>query len=699
MRPRHKECNSIFVYKTYYNIRQINIFLNKKTNNREMKGIILLIVIVLLSLNIVYSQEDDWFFNSQNLIIDINISSEAKISPTKTDFSVKYINVNLSHYPYEDFGQEVIDLEIKPGADVENNAMQFSWQAPKNKINFGYKTKIKTNNNIVQIKEKIKFPILDLEEDLRQYTRPSEIINSDDEDVIGFASEIAEGEDDLYVVVYKIAEWTKTNIEYDLSTLTADVSQKASWVLDNRQGVCDELTSLFIAMLRSLGIPGKFVSGIAYANSELFPENWGSHGWAEIYFPDYGWVPWDVTYGQFGYIDPTHVKLKESVDSNYPSVQYRWVARNIDLETEKLDIDASLVQIIGKTKNPVNVDVKVLRQDIGFGSYNLIEAILENTEDYYLSSEIYMSRPKEVKIIGEAFRNILLKPNEKKSVFWIVKSKDDLEKNFIYTFPITVGTTKGSETSANFKSKRGDIDYSLAEINSILQQRKEEEEKIYSRDVEINCNIDNKEFYAYETASVECKIRNIGNAVLKNLNVCFESDCEKTGLGIVKEKSFNYTVEKSVTGQQESVLSVKNADVSKAEYIGYNVLDKPEIKINEIENPADVEYNDNFKISFLLSKESNSIPNNVEITLFQNNFEKTWNVKELSEDRKLIVNLAGKNLKKGINEFNIVVKYEDGNGKKYETNETLFVELINVKLFQNVFLVFNQFVLFLGSLA
>tara|TARA_Y100000310_G_scaffold263158_1_gene273198 strand:- start:1326 stop:3320 length:1995 start_codon:yes stop_codon:yes gene_type:complete len=664
-----------------------------------MKKVVILLIVFSLLPTLAYAQEDDWFFNSQNLIIDIDVSSEAKISPTKSDFSVKYINVNLSHYPYEDFGQEVIDLEIKPDADVENNAMQFSWQDPKNKINFGYKTKIKTNSNIVQIKEKIKFPILDLEEELRQYTRPSEIINSDDEDVIGFASEIAEGEDDLYVVVHKIAEWTKTNIEYDLSTLTADVSQKASWVLDNRQGVCDELTSLFIAMLRSLGIPGKFVSGISYTESELFPENWGSHGWAEIYFPDYGWVPYDVTYGQFGYIDPTHVKLKESVDSNDPSVQYRWVARNIDLETEKLDIDASLGEVIGKTKNPVNIDVKVLRQDIGFGSYNFVEAILENTEDYYLSSEIYISRPKEVKIIGESFMNVLLKPNEKKSVFWIVKLKDDLEKNFVYTFPITVGTVKGSKASANFKSKRGDIDYSLAEINSILQQREEEEEKIYSRDVEITCGIDNKAFYAYETTSVECKIKNIGNTNLKNLNVCFESDCEKTDLGIVKEKSFNYTVEKSVTGQQESILSVKNADVSKAEYIDYNVLDKPEIKINEIENPADVEYNDNFKISFLLSKESNSIPNNVEITLFQNNFEKTWNVKELSEDRKLIVNLAGKNLKKGINEFNIVVKYEDGNGKKYETNETLFVELINVKLFQNVFLVFNQFVLFLGSLA
>ncbi|MCH8004486.1 MAG: transglutaminase domain-containing protein [Nanoarchaeota archaeon] len=523
-----------------------------------MNKILLFLMIIFILPTLIYAQEDDWFYNSQSLIINIDVSSEAKIKPTSSDYSVKYIDVNLSHYPYEYFGQKVIDLEITPDADIENNAMQFSWKNPTNKISFGYNTKIKTNNNIVKIKNKIKFPILDLPEELNEFTQPSEIINSDDEDVIGFASEIAEGEDDLYVVVHKIAEWTKNNIEYDLSTLTAEVSQKASWVIDNRQGVCDELTSLFIAMLRSLGIPGKFVSGIVYTNSPLFPDNWGSHGWAEIYFPGYGWVPFDVTYGQFGYIDPTHVKLKEAVDSNDPSVQYRWVSRNIDLETEKLDIDASLDQIIGRVIDPVNLDINTWKENIGFGSYNLIEVILENTEDYYISSEIYISKPKEVKVIGETFRNILLKPNEKKSIFWIVKLTEDLKKNFIYTFPISVGTIKGSKKNANIKSKTGDIDYTLAEVNNVLQQKKEEEEKIYSKDVEIDCNIDQKEFYSYEKALLKCKIKNIGNVVLKNLNVCFESECSKTNLGIVQEKNFNYTVEKSVAGKQESIFKVKN---------------------------------------------------------------------------------------------------------------------------------------------
>ena len=664
-----------------------------------MKRIFVVLGIMFLLVNYVYAQEGDWYYNSQNIIINIDVSSEAKINPTKADYSVKYINVNLSHYPYESFNQEIINLEIEPEADVENNAILFSWQDPKNKISFGYNTKIKTSNNIVKIKEKTKFPILDLDEELVQYTEPQEIIDSDDEDVIGFASEIAAGEDDLYVVVHKVAEWTKNNIEYDLSTLTAEVSQKASWVIDTRQGVCDELTSLFIAMLRSLGIPGKFVSGIAYTNSELFPENWGSHGWAEIYFPGYGWVPYDVTYGQFGYIDPTHVKLKEAIDSNEPSVQYRWVASNVDLETEKLDIDTSLEKTIGNVKKPVSLEVDVLKPNIGFGSYNLVEVVLENLEDYYVSSEVYISRPKEVEITENFFKNVLLKPNEKKSIFWVIKLTENLEDNFLYTFPITVSTLRNFSESTSFKSKKGDIDYSFEEIQSILEQKKEEEEKIYSKDVNIECSIDEKEFYSYEKAFLKCKIKNIGNTVLKDLNICFESDCIKTDLGIVKERNFNYTVEKSVSGMQEFIFKVENTDVSKAEYVEYDVLDEPGIAIEHVRFPESVEYNDNFKITVLLAKKSRSIPKNAEITLSQNNFKKTWTVDELSQDRKFVINLAGKDLRKGINEYDIVVKYEDGNGKGYETKEIFSLELVNVNLVQNIMLVLNQFVMFLNSLV
>ena len=376
-----------------------------------MRKTILFFVLIIFNALLANAQ-DDWFHNSQNLLIDVNVSSGADIKPKAADYNVDYIKINLSHYPYESFNQEVMAFDFFPEAKKENNALLFEWQNPKVKISFGYKAKIKTNSNIIKITGKIHFPITELPEELKQFTQPQEIIDSNNEDIIKLASSLVEGQDDLYIVVDKLAEWTKNNINYNLSTLTADVSQKASWVLVNKQGVCDELTSLFIAMLRSVGIPSRFVSGVAYTNSDLFPENWGSHGWAEVYFPGYGWVPYDVTYGEFGYIDPTHVKLKESIDSAEPSVQYKWLSRNVDLETKDLDIKANVKEKIGRAEQPIGLNVKVLKENIGFGSYNLIEVSLENLEDYYISSEIYISRPKEVELTENFIKNILLKPKE-----------------------------------------------------------------------------------------------------------------------------------------------------------------------------------------------------------------------------------------------------------------------------------------------
>ena len=60
-------------------------------------------------------------------------------------------------------------------------------------------------------------------------------------------------------------------------------------------------------MLRSIGIPARFVTGTA--SSGTIAEGWGNHGWAEVYFPEKGWIPWDVTFGQYGWVDSSHLKL------------------------------------------------------------------------------------------------------------------------------------------------------------------------------------------------------------------------------------------------------------------------------------------------------------------------------------------------------------------------------------------------------
>ena len=286
------------------------------------------LVMFLLVLILMPSVFADWFYNSRNIVVDIKISSSAEVVPLTPSGYIESATINMTFFPKQTDTQELLRFYTNPKAELEENQLKFTWKRPEGRIDYEVNVEVKTSNAMHEIRQKIGFPIQELPEDIIPYTKPSETIDSGNDAIIRLASELVKGEDDLYAAVFKIADWTKNNIEYNLSTLTAEVSQKASWVLENRQGVCDELTSLFIALLRAVGIPARFVSGLSYTNSDLFPEKWGPHGWAEVYFPGYGWVPFDVTYGEFGWIDPTHIKFKESVDSDGPSTYYSWVGRN-----------------------------------------------------------------------------------------------------------------------------------------------------------------------------------------------------------------------------------------------------------------------------------------------------------------------------------------------------------------------------------
>lgn len=131
---------------------------------------------------------------------------------------------------------------------------------------------------------------------------------------------------DYFEVVHTIADWVSSNIEYSFSPSNGKSSTRtASQVLKSQAGKCDEMTALFVALLRAAGIPCRFVSGYAYTNKKEVIQyysnvdktrkndqgDWGPHSWAEVYFPSYSaytypaendsaglWIPFDVTYQQ-----------------------------------------------------------------------------------------------------------------------------------------------------------------------------------------------------------------------------------------------------------------------------------------------------------------------------------------------------------------------------------------------------------------
>jgi len=67
-----------------------------------------------------------------------------------------------------------------------------------------------------------------------------------------------------------------------------------------RQGYCDYYASSLAVMARSLGIPARYVLG--YASGQFDPGSnsyrvleLNYHSWVEVYFPEYGWMPFEAT--------------------------------------------------------------------------------------------------------------------------------------------------------------------------------------------------------------------------------------------------------------------------------------------------------------------------------------------------------------------------------------------------------------------
>lgn len=633
----------------------------------------------------------DWFYSSQNIVANVNIHGEAEVVPSTSSGYIDTATINMTFFPKQTDTQDLLKLYTNPLADFTGNSLKFTFKKPQGKFDFQVNADVKTINTFPGITKKINFPVGELPEDIEVYTKPSKTIDSEDEGIIRLASELVKGEDDLYAAVFKIADWTKNNINYNLSTLTEKASLKASWVLENKQGVCDELTSLFIALLRAVGIPARFVSGISYTNSELFPENWGAHGWAEVYFPEYGWVPFDVTYGEYGWTDPTHIKFKESVDSDEPSTYYQWLGRNADLRTNELEIKTELKEKIGYFKTPLNIEAVPLKQAIGFGSYNLLTATIENLNDFYYATELRLGKPKEVKIIGNEQKSILLLPKEKKKVFWILNLDKNLDSRYSYTFPLVVSTTNNITFETSFISSAREKDFSFQEMEKIAKLLEEEKEKKYSGNVLLNCSLPKNEFYEYENIQVSCNAKNTGNVFLDDVDVCFENECEKIDLGISQSKNIAFKMGNLSIGSGENAVTLRNDIVSKAFYLGFKVNDEPKIEIENLEFPGNVGYSDNFSISFTLAKKSQSNPKNVEIIFVQNGIEKKWSMDELMENRKFVLNFIGKQLKYGKNDFRIDAVYFDGLDKPYKAGREFSIELSNVNLWQRLMLFFNNF--------
>lgn len=622
-----------------------------------------------------------WFYDSEEIQLRIETTGGATIIKESSRARVDHVTVNLSLFPRTDSSQKLTSLDVQPDPLQVGEDVIFRF-GDVEEVSFSVEADITKQNRLYPVTEKIPFPLENVPEEVKRFTRPSEIIDSDSEPIVRVASELAEGRTDLYDVVFTIARWTKKNIDYNLSTLTAEVNQQASWVLYERQGVCDELTSLFIAMLRSLDVPARFVTGYAYTNSPLFQEDWGAHGWAEVYFPGTGWVPFDVTYGQYGWVDPTHVTLKRSLDPGEASTGYEWVGRDIDLKLSPLETSVVVQSHSGKAPPLLQARLEPLHEEVGFGSYNAIVARISNPQSFYVATSMYLSAPPELEFLSDREQNILLRPRSEKTVHWIFRVPEDLESGFRYTYPLGIQTSRNQTAESLFRSASREPVFSLAEIDGEVSQQQDEQEKTYSSSVSLSCDAPSS-VRVGENATFVCTVGNTGNQFLKNLDVCFGRECQEIELGITQEKHVNLSLVGLPPGRHEQQVTVSNSAVSKALMIQTEVLDEPAVAIS-IEGPQAVEYEDQFTMVFSLNRTSYSLPQDLQIGLRANRQEWEWTMDRLHETQSFEVPLEGKHLAAGVNRIIVTVAVKDQNETIHRMNTYGDIALENVTVSQRV---------------
>jgi transglutaminase-like putative cysteine protease len=97
-------------------------------------------------------------------------------------------------------------------------------------------------------------------------------------------------------------------------TFDADPTHAATTAAESfslKRGVCQDLTHVFVAAARSLGVPARYISGYVHSADGTAGESAG-HAWAEAFIAEIGWVGFDPAHC----ISPTeaHVRVAAGLD-------------------------------------------------------------------------------------------------------------------------------------------------------------------------------------------------------------------------------------------------------------------------------------------------------------------------------------------------------------------------------------------------
>jgi hypothetical protein len=655
--------------------------------------ILTILAILLVSLNITLAEEietpdltiDSFPLYRDYLKFDFHINSNITFEGDYT--SINSLETKLFQYPKEEENIKIKYLNPFPQHEFINNSIRFIFDEPiKETESFGLHSGLTIYQNKKHIKNSGNFPITNLDSKYQEYLQETNKIKLTQE-IKSKSSEIVNSANTDLEAAFLLAEWINLNINYKITPLTENKVQNSEWVFNQKKGVCDELTTLFLAMTRSVGIPSRFVSGLAYTNKD---KKFDKHAWAEIYLPEQGWIPFDITYGEFLWIDSTHIPLQKTKDSHINSIQTSGKGNTVEIIPNQIKYTTNVTEQGNYVFPDINIDFNFLSDTISHGSYNLITTTIENKESRYISTPIFISNVADLNILDGTKKFLLIPPFDKKTLTWIIKVNESLSKESLYVFPIEIYTNYNKTLRKTFNVTKSGPLYNKEYIDNILRNKQISKNKRQSSNIQVNCFI-GPVYIVNETSQFDCEIKNLGKANINNINMCFQNKCEQINLN--KEQTIKKTIKAKFEklGLQTKILTLNNTQVLKEEYLNFNIKDISNLTL-KTKNPTKINFEEDFIIKLNFTANSLSRPKNVTIKFQGSGIKQTWSFDSMDIDQIIELNLKGKHLYAGQNNFKILYSWQDEIKRKYTKTKELSINLENLNTWQKIYTWINKLI-------
>jgi transglutaminase-like putative cysteine protease len=120
---------------------------------------------------------------------------------------------------------------------------------------------------------------------------PETISKQDEIDAI--LKEIDYSNKSIIDIAYECSQYIYTHFAYTKGI--TNIETTVDEILGHRKGVCQDFANVLLQLLRTSGIPSRYVSGYICPNESGLRGEGATHAWVEIYTPKQGWLGIDPT--------------------------------------------------------------------------------------------------------------------------------------------------------------------------------------------------------------------------------------------------------------------------------------------------------------------------------------------------------------------------------------------------------------------